>query len=152
MSQLVAVSENSEAGSLPRWLTLGAMTFTLVAWASAFVVIRWLGDSFAPGPLAVGRLVVGSAALGALVSARRGWVRPTPREWLLLMICGLLWFAVYDVALNAAERSVDAGTTAMIINIGPILIAVFAGVWFGEGFPRWLVIGALIAFAGVVLI
>jgi drug/metabolite transporter (DMT)-like permease len=40
----------------------------------------------------------------------------------------------------------------MLVNIGPILIAVFAGLLLGEGFPRWLVAGIAVAFAGVVLI
>jgi drug/metabolite transporter (DMT)-like permease len=56
------------------------------------------------------------------------------------------------VSLNAAEQHLDAGTTAMLVNIGPILIAVFAGLLLGEGFPRWLVAGIAVAFAGVVLI
>jgi drug/metabolite transporter (DMT)-like permease len=56
------------------------------------------------------------------------------------------------VALNAAEQQVDAGTAAMVVNVGPILIALFAGVLLGEGFPRWLVVGALVAFAGAVLV
>jgi drug/metabolite transporter (DMT)-like permease len=40
----------------------------------------------------------------------------------------------------------------MIINIGPILIALGAGAFLGEGIPKWLAIGAGIAFFGVVLI
>ena len=40
----------------------------------------------------------------------------------------------------------------MLVNIGPILIAVFAGLLLGEGFPRWLVVGIAVAFAGVLLI
>ncbi len=131
---------------------LAAVTTTVLAWASAFVVIRWAGESFSPGPLALGRLAVGSAALGALLLARRRWVRPTPREWLLLIVCGLGWFAVYNVTLNAAEQHLDAGTTAMLVNIGPILIALLAGVLLGEGFARWLMAGAVIAFCGTLLI
>lgn len=57
--------------------------------------------------------------------------------------CG---FAIYNVALNAAEQRVDAGTTAMLVNIGPILIAVFAGVFLGEGFPKCLLIGVGVVF------
>lgn len=131
---------------------LAAVTTTVLAWASAFVVIRWAGESFSPGPLALGRLAVGSAALGALLLARRRWIAPTPREWVLLCVCGLGWFAVYNVALNAAEQYLDAGTTAMLVNIGPILIALLAGVLLGEGFPRWLLVGAAIAFGGTLLI
>ncbi|WP_028921125.1 DMT family transporter [Pseudonocardia acaciae] len=129
-----------------------AVGFTVLAWASAFVAIRWVGHSYDPGPLALGRLLVGTVGLGALMLARRAWVRPTRREWLLVALCGLAWFAVYNVALNAAEQRVDAGTTAMLVNVGPILIALMAGVLLGEGFPRWLLIGAAVAFAGAVLI
>jgi drug/metabolite transporter (DMT)-like permease len=71
---------------------------------------------------------------------------------MLVAICGLAWFAIYNVALNAAERRVDAGTAAMLINVGPILIALLAGALLGEGFPRWLLIGAGVAFTGAVLI
>jgi drug/metabolite transporter (DMT)-like permease len=129
-----------------------AVLVTVLAWASAFVAIRWVGHSFAPGPLALGRLLVGAAALGVPLLARRRWVAPTRREWLLVALCGLAWFAAYNVALNAAERRVDAGTTAMLVNVGPILIALLAGVLLGEGFPRWLLVGAGLACAGAVLI
>ena len=117
-------------------LGLAAVAVTVLAWASAFVAIRWVGESFDPGPLALGRLLVGAAALGGLLAARRSWVAPTRREWALLVVCGLAWFAVYNVALNAAEQRVDAGTTAMLVNAGPVLIALAAGALLGEGFPR----------------
>jgi drug/metabolite transporter (DMT)-like permease len=47
---------------------------------------------------------------------------------------------------------VDAGTTSMIVNVGPILIALGGGLILKEGLSKWIIIGALIAFAGVVLI
>jgi drug/metabolite transporter (DMT)-like permease len=130
---------------------LALVAFTLFAWASAFVAIRGVGSDFSPGALALGRLLIGTAVLGALL-AGRGWVRPDRREWTGLAVCGIGWFGIYNVALNAAEQHLDAGTTAMLVNIGPILIAVFAGLLLGEGFPRWLVAGIAVAFAGVVLI
>jgi drug/metabolite transporter (DMT)-like permease len=124
---------------------------TLVLWASAFVAIRHLGGAFSPGALSLGRLLVGSVALGVMVAAR-GWQSPRRRDWPGLVAIGVLWFGVYNVALNAAEQHLDAGTTAMLVNIGPILIAVFAGLLLGEGFPRRLVAGIAVAFAGVLLI
>jgi drug/metabolite transporter (DMT)-like permease len=39
------------------------------------------------------------------------------------------------VALNEAERRVDAGTAAMLVNVGPILIAVLAPT--AIGFVAW---------------
>jgi Predicted permease, DMT superfamily len=135
-----------------RWLLLAAVVFTFLAWASAFVVIRGVGPDLDGGPLALGRLVVGSAALGILVLLARRWVWPTRREWWQLAVYGVAWFGAYNVALNTAEQTLDAGTAAMIVGIGPILIALGAGVFLGEGIPRWLAIGAAVAFAGVVLI
>jgi len=100
----------------------------------------------------LGRLLVGGLALTVAVLVRRIWVRPSAREWGLVVVCGVAWFAVYNVALNAAEQRVDAGTAAMLVNVGPILIALLAGTLLGEGFPRWLLIGTGVAFAGAVLI
>jgi drug/metabolite transporter (DMT)-like permease len=145
------VNIRSSALARPGGGTVAAVVFTVLAWASAFVAIRGVGEELSPGPLALGRLLVGTAVLGLLM-AGRGWVRPDHREWGLLAVCGIGWFGIYNVALNAAEQHLDAGTTAMLVNIGPILIAVFAGLLLGEGFPRWLVAGIAVAFAGVVLI
>jgi drug/metabolite transporter (DMT)-like permease len=132
---------------------LVAVAVTVLAWASAFVGIRAVGADLSPGPLALGRLLVGTAVLGLLLTAAgRPWVAATRPEWGLLAVCGLGWFGVYNLALNAAEQRLDAGTTAMLVNVGPILIAVLAGLWLGEGFPRWLVVGLAVAFTGVLLI
>ena len=53
---------------------------------------------------------------------------------------------------SAAEQRVDAGVAAMIINTGPLLIALLAGMVLGEGFPRSLFAGSAVAFSGCVLI
>ncbi|HWR84473.1 MAG TPA: DMT family transporter [Rhodoglobus sp.] len=133
-------------------LVLIAIATTIVAWASAFVVIRGVGPYFGGGALALGRLAVGAVLLGILALASRRWVRPNRREWLLIAGYGVFWFAVYNIALNTAEQTLDAGTTAMIVNIGPLLIAIGAGVILREGMTKWVGIGAGIAFVGVILI
>lgn len=130
---------------------LVAILITVLAWASAFVVIRGVGQHLGGGELALGRLLVGTVLLSLLL-IRRPWVRPNCREWLLIVVYGVAWFGAYNVTLNIAEHTLDAGTTAMIVNIGPILIALGAGVFLGEGIPKWLAIGAGVAFGGVVLI
>ena len=123
----------------------------MVVWASAFVGIRAAGEDFSPGALTLGRLALGSVLLGAFVLGRHERL-PVRRDLPLIFVIGLLWFGVYNLALNEAERRIDAGTAAMLINIGPILIAVLAGVLLREGFPRTLVVGCAIAFAGVIVI
>jgi drug/metabolite transporter (DMT)-like permease len=64
----------------------------------------------------------------------------------------VLWFGLYNPVLNEAEQRVDAGTAAMLVNVGPLLIALLAGLLLGEGFPRTLLVGVSIAFAGAIVI
>ena len=138
-------------GSESKAMPLTAVAVTLLLWASAFVAIRHLGPAFSPGSLSLGRLVVGVVALGAVL-ATRGWVRPSTSEWLRLVAVGLLWFGLYNVALNAGEHRVDAGTAALLIQLSPLLVAVLAAVFLDERPTIALGIGLVVAFAGVVLI
>jgi drug/metabolite transporter (DMT)-like permease len=135
----------------PTWLPLAAVGCTLFFWASAFVAIRHLGDDFSAGALSLGRLAVGAACL-AVAALSRGVPRPTRRQWVPIVAIGLLWFGLYNVALNAGERSVDAGTAAMLIQVSPVLIALLAAVFLDERFTVQLGIGLALAFSGVALI
>ena len=132
-------------------LPLVAVAVTLLLWSSAFVAIRHLGHTFSPGALSLGRLLVGSVALG-IVLLMRGWTLPSRRDWPGLVVIGVLWFGLYNVALNAGELRVDAGTAAMLIQLSPVLVAVLAAVFLGERATPALGVGLLVAFGGVVLI
>jgi drug/metabolite transporter (DMT)-like permease len=134
----------------PVLVTAAALT-TVVLWASAFVGIRVAGADLDPGALTLGRLLVAGVVLGTLVAIRRDAFPPRadlPR----LALYGVLWFGVYNIALNWSEQHVDAGTAAIVVSTAPILIAVVAGFALGEGFPKPLLTGCAIAFTGAVLI
>ncbi len=94
---------------------LAAALLSVLPWASAFVGIRAVAPDLSSGSLALGRLVIGSVALGVLV-ALRPWQRPLPRDLVLIGTADLLWFATYNLALNTAEHSFDAGTAAMLVS------------------------------------
>ena len=68
------------------------------------------------------------------------------------MVIGVLWFGLYNVALNAGELRVDAGTAAMLVQLSPILVALLAAAFLGERATLALGVGLVVAFAGVVLI
>ena len=130
---------------------LSAALVTVIAWGSAFVAIRAAGETLSPGAIALGRLAVSSAILTAVALVRRAALPPR-RDLLHIAAYGVLWLTVYSVALDAAERRVDAATAAMLINTGPILITVLAGFFLREGFPPGLFAGCAVAFAGCVVI
>jgi drug/metabolite transporter (DMT)-like permease len=131
--------------------SLLAAAVTVVLWASAFVAIRSAGQDFSPGALALGRLLPASAVLGVIsLSQRAGW--PPRAAWPGIVATGALWFGVYMVALNWGEQHVDAGTAAMVVNVGPILIALLSGWLLREGLRRSLLLGITVSFAGVILV
>ena len=101
--------------------------------------------------MAFGRLSIASLALGVILIWRREPL-PSRRDLGTIALVGVFWFGLYNIALNEAERRVDAGTAAMLVNIGPILIAVLAGFVLQEGFPQRLFAGLAVALAGVVVI
>ncbi|WP_373314626.1 DMT family transporter [Streptomyces griseosporeus] len=139
------------ASSRPRLLAAGAATVTVVLWASAFVAIRSAGDAYSPGALALGRLLAGTLALGALCVVRRvGW--PPRSAWRGIAISGVLWFGVYMVVLNWGEQEVDAGTAALVVNVGPLLIALLGSRLLGDPLPPRLLAGMAVSFAGAVTV
>ena len=128
-----------------------AIIGTVIAWSSAFVVIRAVLPVFEPGELAFLRQLVAVPLLAVWMIGQK-WLWPTAREWLLISVFGLTWFSTYIVALNIAEQTIDAGTASFIVNIGPLLIALGAFWFLGEKLPRNLLAGAFVALAGVGLI
>ncbi len=135
----------------PSRLAAAAATVTVVLWASAFVSIRSAGAAYSPGALALGRLLAGAVTLGAICLVRReGW--PPRAAWRGIAISGVLWFGFYMVALNWGEQQVDAGTAALVVNVGPLLIALLGARLLGDPMPPRLLAGMAVSFAGAVTV
>ncbi|MEU9468810.1 DMT family transporter [Streptomyces avermitilis] len=132
-------------------LAAGAATVTVVLWASAFVSIRSAGAAYSPGALALGRLLSGVLVLG-VICVVRGEGLPPRAAWPGIVISGLLWFGCYMVVLNWGEQQVDAGTAALVVNIGPILIALLGARLLGDALPPRLLAGMAVSFAGAVAV
>ncbi|MFJ1565814.1 DMT family transporter [Streptomyces erythrochromogenes] len=135
----------------PGVLTAGAVTFTVFAWASAFVSIRSAGAAYSPGALALGRLLAASLVLGVLLLIRRQGLPPREARRGIL-VSGVVWFCGYTIALNWGERLVDAGTAALLVNTGPILMALLAARLLGEALPPRLLAGMAVSFVGAVVV
>ncbi len=150
-TQPADVPADDQSDGTPSWLPLAAVATTLVLWASAFVGIRHLGESVPPGALSLSRLLVMVVALLVLMKGRLPRL-PAKREWPLVLAGGASWFGVYNLTLNESERRIDAGTAALVVQIGPILVALLATFFLGERLTKWLLIGMGVGFTGVVII
>ncbi|MFD6922191.1 DMT family transporter [Streptomyces sp. NPDC059944] len=132
-------------------LAAAAAVVTVGLWASAFVSIRSAGAAYAPGALALGRLLSGVLVLGAVCAVRREGLPPRG-AWRGIAVSGVLWFGFYMVALNWGEQQVDAGTAALVVNVGPILIALLGSRLLGDAMPPRLLAGMAVSFAGAVAV
>jgi drug/metabolite transporter (DMT)-like permease len=65
---------------------------------------------------------------------------------------GFLGFTAYNIALNAGQQEVQAGTASFIVASAPIWMAIFAALFLGERLKIWGYAGILLSFSGVTLI
>lgn len=151
MTNASLISRIAPPGRRAPLLAAGAATVTVGLWASAFVAIRSAGAAYSPGALALGRLLAGALVLGVVCAVRREGLPPRG-AWRGIAISGLLWFGFYMVALNWGEQQVDAGTAALVVNIGPILIALLGARLLGDAMPPRLLAGMAVSFAGAVAV
>ena len=134
-------------------LGLGAAGLFVVLWSTGFIGAK-LGLPHAE-PLTFLALRFAIAAVLLLVLALVT-AAPWPRDWRSfahLCVAGLLLHAVYLGGVFASiDLGVEAGVSALIVGIQPVLVAALAGVLLGErvSLRQWL--GLVIAVAGVTLV
>lgn len=56
------------------------------------------------------------------------------------------------MALNRGEQRVDAGTGALVVDVGPLLVALLGGWLLKEGFPSRLMADLAVSFAGAAVV
>ena len=120
----------------------------MTLWASAFAGIRAGLHSYSPESVALLRYLVASAALGiyALITKMP---LPARKDVPGIASTGFLGFAFYNVALNAGEQQIPAGTASLIVATAPIFVALMARIFFHEHLKAISWIGILISFVGV---
>ncbi len=130
---------------------IGAVIVTILIWASAFPAIRAGLEAFGPVELGAARFAIAGvpAALYLLIT-RPGW--PEWREMWRIATGGIFFVALYTVLLNIGETTVSAGAASFIINVNPIITAIFAMLLLNETFSRAAWLGTVISFAGIGLI
>lgn len=130
---------------------IGSVVITILIWASAFPAIRAGLADF--GPIELGSLrfaIAGVPAALYLLITRPGW--PRGAEIWRILTGGVFFVALYTVLLNIGEQTVSAGAASFIINVNPIITAIFAMMLLNETFSRWAWVGTAVSFAGIGLI
>lgn len=132
-------------------VSAAALATTVLGWASAFAVIRVGLTAF--GPLELGSLRFAIAALPCvlLLLVLRPPV-PTLREFVRIALRAFVCVSTYTVLLNIAERTLSSGPASFIVNVAPILTAIWAMILLGERFGPVAWTGTALSFIGVGLV
>jgi drug/metabolite transporter (DMT)-like permease len=130
---------------------LAAVTAAVLFGASAYAAIGDALGSYSPGPLALFRMLVASAALAVYAAFSRMRL-PSVRDLPAVALAGLLAFALYNVALNYGQLTASAGAASLIIASIPIFTALLAVAFLRERLDALGWSGIAVGFSGMALI
>ena len=110
-----------------------AIVVTIFAWASAFPAIRAGLAAFGPLELGAVRFAIAAIPAAIYLAATRPKLPGRGDLW-RFGVGGFGFVALYTALLNYGELTVSAGAASFIINVSPILTALFATAELGERF------------------
>jgi drug/metabolite transporter (DMT)-like permease len=123
----------------------------MLLWAGGFVIVRYIRPYFGAGEVVLARFGGAALVLTVLVVRERPGL-PSRGDLGRIFFIGALWFGVNNLMLNAGERLIDAGTSAMLANTSPVFVAIAAAIALHERLGRRLIAGLLVALAGGIVI
>jgi drug/metabolite transporter (DMT)-like permease len=130
---------------------LFAIAIALLTWSSAYAAIAYALPAFAPGEVALARLLIGSLCFAALLLVKRVPL-PARRDWPQLALLGVLGLTVYHLCLNYAETRIASGTASILISLVPAATAAVSAFWLRERLTLRTWIGLAVALIGTVLV
>lgn len=132
------------------WLLLFALS---VPWGCSFLFFKVLGAELPPLTIALGRVAIAAAVLGAALAAAGVSVAPFTRHWRDMLLLGLLNNAVPFSLFAWGETLVSSGTASVFNAMAPVLTVLAlraAGLSGPFTWNKW--VGVLLGFAGVVVL
>jgi drug/metabolite transporter (DMT)-like permease len=136
-------------------VTLTAFVWLLLAtiWGSTWLVIKIGLADLPPVTLAAIRFVVAATPLWAYLAIRRRPLRYSRADWRLMIVTGLLTFAVNYTLVFWGESHISAGLAAILYTTFPIL-GMLQAHWLlpAEPLSAGKLVGSVVAVTGVAVI
>ena len=124
---------------------------TILIWSFSYPVARVGLRHFDPLHLSGLRLVAAALALSVIALPRRVGL-PERGDRLRVVSAGLIGMTFYLAILYVGLRVVESASTAILIALTPIFVAVLSGPMIGERLTLWGWSGLLLAFPGAALV
>jgi len=124
---------------------------TILIWSFSYPVARVGLRHFDPLHLSGLRLMAAALALSVIALPRRVGL-PERGDRLRVVTAGLIGMTFYLSILYVGLRVVESASTAILIALTPIFVAVLSGPMIGERLTLWGWSGLLLAFPGAALV
>ena len=133
-----------------RALLMG-LAFVLM-WSSAFTSARVAVEYASPLLLLSVRFLISGLLAMAIAKALGQHIRLNRKQWLAVVLFGILQNGIYLGANFVAMQWIEAGLAAIIASLLPLLVALLSWVLFKEKMPPLAIAGLLAGLVGVVII
>lgn len=127
----------------------GLLLLTALIWGSSFLWIAISLDSFHPGVIAWGRMLLGAAVLWLVPACRTAVPRST---WPSLAVVAIAGNAFPAIFFPLAQQRIDSSVAGMVNSVGPMLTLVLSVAMLRKAPPRRQVFGLAVGMAGAVLL
>lgn len=129
-----------------------AVAFTVITWGSALVGIRAAIHDYSPGSLALFRYLFASSVMLIWCIKIGKWHRPSLSETIKIFLIGIAGFAIYNIALNYGEITVNAGVASFILSQIPVFIVILASFFLHEKINKLGWSGICVSLLGISII
>lgn len=123
------------------------LTLTIgLIWGSAFLWIAIGVDALSPGVVALGRVVLGTAALATFPRARR-WIHRS--DWLRVFVIAIAGNAAPALLFAIAEQDLDSAVAGMLTSGAPLMSLAIASLMLRSLPRRTQAVGITLGFIGI---
>jgi len=150
----LANAELSRRVGMLKAKTILLMLFVVLAWGSAFPLVKVVLAEVSPMTLGFIRFLVATPflVLYAYVEHGKGYWRTFVENPLLLALMGVTGVTGYHLLQNLAAEVSSPTSQSIIISSNPIMVALLSAVLLEEKIGKTKLVGIAIGFAGVLVI
>lgn len=133
--------------------TYFSLVFTMLLWGGTFIAGRLLAGTLEPASAAFLRFLIASIALVTVVGVtEKKLILPPKNLWVPLILLGMTGVFAYNVFFFNGLRHISAGRASLIIASTPLVITVFASIFFRERLSLLNICGILLSLGGAITV
>jgi drug/metabolite transporter (DMT)-like permease len=130
----------------------GAALFAVIAWGASFIATKIVLRELNPASVIWLRSLLGTMVLGGILVHRRQPIRINRNQLLYLGLLGFLGVTLHQWLQSFGLITAQAATTAWIIAIIPVFIALLGWIFLKERLLGLQIFGIIVAVLGVLLV